>query len=221
MTTTGQKRLTRLVKRFLDIAWFILLSAVIIWPIVSVAVGSNLLPWATSPGGGRFFDPEVRDVTVYLGFEIRPDSPEAATVSGKEPLIRGRSEVQVNTPSLFAWYLAAIIEEVGILIVLYGLMHLRKLFASLVEDESFSNENAKRIKIIGFVLIGWHAVIPLMQYFGGRAILSDIELSVRGIQLSPGYDLSLSGFVFGLAIIVLSAVLREAANLHQDQSLTI
>ena len=70
-------------------------------------------------------------------------------------------------------------------------------------------------------MIGWHVIIPLMQYFGGRAILSDIELSVRGIELSPGYDLSLSGFVFGLAIIVLSAVLREAANLHQDQSLTI
>ena len=212
MTTNGQKRLTRLVKRFLDIAWFILLCAVIIWPIVSVGVGLNL-----------FFDQEARDVTVYLGFEIRPDSPEAATVSagGKEPLIRGRSEVQVNTPSLFAWYLAAIIEEVGILIVLYGLMHLRKLFASLVEDESFSNENAERIKKIGFVLIGWHAIIPLMQYFGGRAILSDIELSVRGIQWSPGFDFAPSGLVVGLAIIVLSAVLREAANLHQDQSLTI
>ncbi len=170
-----------------------------------------------------FFDPEVRDVTVYLGFEIQRDSPEAATVSGDamEPLIRGRSEVQVNTPSLFAWYLAAIIDEIGMLIVLYGLMHLRKLFASLVEDESFSNENAERIKIIGLVLIGWHAIIPLMQYFGGRAILSDIELSVRGIQWSPGYDLTPSGFVVGLAIIVLSAVLREAANLHKDQSLTI
>ncbi len=212
MNNTGRKRLTRLVKRFLDIAWFILLSAVIIWPIVSVGVGLNL-----------FFDPEVRDVEVYLGFEIHRDSPEAATVSGdgKEPLIQGRSEVQVNTPSLFAWYLAAIIEEVGILIVLYGLMHLRKLFASLVEDESFSNENAKRIKMIGFVLIGWHAIIPLMQYFGGRAILSDIELSVRGIQWSPGFDFTPSGLVVGMAIVVLSAVLREAANLHQDQSLTI
>ena len=212
MTNTGRKRLTRLVKRFLDIAWFILLSAVIIWPIVSVGVGLNL-----------FFDPEVRDVEVYLGFEIHRDSPEAATVSGdgKEPLIRGRSEVQVNTPSLFAWYLSAIIDEVGMLIVLYGLMHLRKLFASLVEDESFSIRNAERIKKIGLVLIGWHAIIPLMQYFGGRAILSDIELSVQGIQLSPGYDFTPSGFVVGLAIVVLSAVLREAANLHQDQSLTI
>ena len=87
MTTTGQKRLTRLVKRFLDIAWFILLAAVIIWPIVTVGVGLNL-----------FFDQDVRDVTVYLGFEIHPDSPEAATVSadGKEALIRGRSEVQVE-----------------------------------------------------------------------------------------------------------------------------
>ncbi len=212
MTNTGQKRLTRLVKRFLDIAWFILLSAVIIWPIVSVGVGLNL-----------FFDPEVRDVEVYLGFEIQPDSSEAATVSadGQEPLIRGRSEVQVNTPSLFAWYLAAIISEVGMLIVLYGLMHLRTLFASLAEDESFSNENAERIKKIGLIVIGWHVIIPLMQYFGGRAILSDIELSVRGIQLSPGYDFTPSGLVVGLAIVVLSAVLREAANLHQDQSLTI
>ncbi len=212
MTTTGQKRLTILVKRFLDIAWYILLSAAIIWPIVSVGVGLNL-----------FFDQEARDVTVYLGFEIHPDSREATAVSadGNEALIRGRSEVQVNTPSLFAWYLSAIIDEVGMLIVLYGLMHLRKLFASLVEDESFSNENAERIKIIGFVLIGWHAIIPLMQYFGGRAILSEIELSVRGIQWSPGFDLTPSGFVVGMAIVVLSAVLREAANLHQDQSLTI
>ena len=52
-------------------------------------------------------------------------------------------------------------------------------------------------------------------------MLSDIELNVPGIQLYPAFELGIAGIFVGLAIIVLSGVLREATNIHKDQSLTI
>ncbi len=74
---------------------------------------------------------------------------------------------------------------------------------------------------IGYVFIGWHIISPGLQYFGSRMMLQDIAFNVPGIQLYPGFEFNIGGVFAGLAIIVLSGVLREAASMHQEQSLTI
>ena len=70
-------------------------------------------------------------------------------------------------------------------------------------------------------MIIWTAINPLLQYFGGRAILTEFALNVPGIQLSPAFDINGMGIFIGLAMIVLSGVLNEATNIHKDQQLTI
>ncbi len=206
-------RMTRIVKRFLDFALAAIFIGAILWPITAVGVGLNL-----------FFDAEARNVDVFLGFKI--DSkilPEGATESAdsKDTLIHGHSQVQIHTPSQFAWYLSAAISEFLAIILLYGLVQLRALFASLTHGVSFAEENPERIKKIGLVLICWYVITPFLQYFGGRAVLGDIELNVSGILLYPAFELGIAGIFVGLAIIVLSGVLREATNIHKDHSLTI
>ena len=196
-------KLTRLVKRFLDFATVFVFIAAILWPITAIGVGMNL-----------FFDPEARNVDVFLGFKVES---EAAT----DPLIHGHSKVQVNTPSQFAWYFSAAVSEFLGLIVLYGLFQMRALFTSLTGGQPFAEENALRIKKIGFAVICWYAVTPFLQYFGGRAVLSDIALSAQSIQLYPAFELGVGGVFTGLAIIALSGVLREATKIHQEQELTI
>ena len=51
-------------------------------------------------------------------------------------------------------------------------------------------------------------------------VLRDITFNVAGIQLYPGFEINIGGGA-GFAIIVLSGLLREAACIHQEQSLTI
>ena len=216
MSTTQQNRLTRLVKRFLDLIWFILLSTAIIWPIAVIVIGLNI------PS-----DPELRttDVNVFLHFKVYPDvssEPGTDSVSTVGPLISGRGEVKIdNTSGLLAWYLSGAITEIMGFIALFGLLQMRRLFASLIKAQPFAEGNSGYIQKIGYAFIGWHIIHPLLQYFGSRAILNDIVFNVQGIQLYPAFELNIVGVFAGLAIIVLASVLREAANIHQEQSLTI
>ena len=64
-------------------------------------------------------------------------------------------------------------------------------------------------------------VKPLLQFIGGHIILDEYSLSAAGIQLFPAFQVSGMTVFVGLAMIVLSGVLREATRIHDEQELTI
>ncbi len=216
MSPTQQKKLTVLVKRFLDVLRVLFLGVAVIWPITVMVIGLSI------PS-----DPEQRhtDLNYFLHFRINSDAPtEQAIESANEAklLLSGSGDVKLeNTHSRSSWYLSGAISEVLLFIFLYGLLTMRKLFASLVEGSTFTEENAERLRNIGYTLIGWNIVSPVFQYFGSRYMLNEIAFNVPGIQLYPGFEFNIGGLFAGFAIIVLSGVLREATLIHDDQSLTI
>ena len=216
MSPVQQKKLTILVKRFLDVLRILFLAVAVIWPITVLVVGSGISS-----------DPEQRhtDVNFFLNFRIDSEaSTELATRSGNEGelLLSGRGEVQLNnTRSQLSWYLSGAIPEVLLFIFLYGLLTMRRLFISLAEGSTFTEENTERTRKIGYVFIGFNIVSPLLQYFGGRIMLQDIAFNVPGIHLYPAFEFNIGGLFAGFAIIVLSGVLREAVSMHHEQSLTI
>jgi hypothetical protein len=172
-------------------------------------------------------DPQERhaDVNVFLSFHVHSDETANGLSTPEdqgELIMRGRGDLQLNnTRGRLSWYLAGAISQILLFIFLYGLLTMRKLFASLVEGNTFTEENSERLRKVGFTFIGWHLVSPLLQYFGSRIMLNDIAFNVPGIQLFPAFELNIGWLFAGFAIIVLSGILREAANLHREQSLTI
>ena len=71
MSPTQQNKLTMLVKRFLDVFWFLFLAVAVIWPITVMVVGLSISS-----------DPEQRhtDVDVFLSFRVSSEAPtELAT----------------------------------------------------------------------------------------------------------------------------------------------
>jgi len=216
MSPSQQNKLTVLVKRFLDFLRVFFLAVAVIWPITVMVVGLNI------PS-----DPAQRhaDVSVFTSFHINSDvSTDSATTPGNagERVMSGRGEVRLNnTKSRLSWYLSGAISEILLLVFLYGLLAMRRLFASLTEGSTFTDQNAERLRKIGYVFIGFHVVSPVLQYFGSRMMLQDIAFNVPGIELFPAFELNIGGLFAGFAIIVFSGVLREANSIHQDQSLTI
>jgi hypothetical protein len=216
MTTTEQNKLTVLVKRFLNFIWYLFLVVAVVWPLTVIVIGLSIPSEA---------EQRHTDINVFSSFRVNAEaSTEQATSSDKggELILSGRGDVRLNnTKSSLSWYLSGVISEVLLLIFLYGLLAMRRLFSSLADGSTFTQKNAERIRRVGYVFIGWHIVSPLLQYFGGRIMLHDIALNVPGIQLYPGFELNIGGVFAGFAIIVLSGVLREATSIHQEQSLTI
>jgi hypothetical protein len=145
----------------------------------------------------------------------------AESAGVRDPIISGKATLNIDTSSLNALYLFTAITEIGGIVGLYILIQLRGLFATLVDGVSFTPENSGLIKKIGFAVIIWTFINPLLQYFGGRAILTEYSLNIPGIQLSPAFDLNGLGIFIGLALIVLSGILNEAAKMHEVQQLTI
>jgi hypothetical protein len=208
MTSTQHRRLTRSVKRFLDGVWYLVLFLAILFPLIMLV------------GAGS----ESKDVRIQSSFRVFADaSPQFApdTVTLADSVVRGRGEVRIDTDSTFAWYLSNGVQMVAVILFLYGLAQLRALFRALADGRPFSVENAARVRKLGIIVVVWYVVVPLLQALSGFLILNDIDLEVRGAIFTPATGFSIAGIVTGLAIVVLSGVLREAAEVHEDQSLTI
>jgi hypothetical protein len=216
MSPTTETRLTKLVKRFLDVIWVVMIAGAIIWPIVTLVVGLHIPD-----------DPAERhtDVSIYSGFIIHSASTDPVAAATDEPgvlVMKGQGDVLYNnTRGLSAWYLSAAIPEIMGLIFLFGLFQLRRIFAQLEQGAWYAEENIPRIRMLGMVIVAFNLVLPLLQYFGGRAVLGDMQMGSADIVVYPAFQFSLLGLITGLAIIVLSGVMREAVTIRHEQSLTI
>ena len=215
MSTSTQIPLSKIIKRILDVCRILAFAGLILWPLLVAGLAI-----------GRISHPESWgvDIGVFSGFVIDLGQLQADTsdsVGVRNPQISGKAVLSIDTSSKSALYLFAVITELGGIVGLYVLLQLRAVFASLVSGTKFSIENSQRIKKIGFVIIAWAFVNPILQYFGGRAILNEYAISTPVIQLNPAFELSLMAIFIGSAMIVLSGVLNEATKIHQDQQLTI
>ena len=71
------------------------------------------------------------------------------------------------------------------------------------------------------MFIVFNLIYPILIYLGGIAILSDIGEHSTSIELTPMVNFSIIGFFTGLGFMVLAGVMKEAASIYQEQSLTI
>jgi len=110
---------------------------------------------------------------------------------------------------------------ISAMVALFVVIQIRAMVMSLQNGLSFSTENSTRIKHIGIVTVVWNIITPLIQYFGWGAFIKDIVFNTEGILFYPAFELNVLGLLVGLLIIVLSGLLNEAAQISQEQELTI
>jgi len=209
MKTVKTNRLTVLVSRIIGVIWYVNILSFIAWPIMVFVIGFSI-PSA--------IEDRHTDLDLLLGISIYPEVLQDTSQAG----ISGISMLHLNnTLGHTAWYYAASVPTLMSVFALFGIFQLRKIFASLAIGNAFTLDIPRRIKKFGFVLIAWSFIIPFAQYFVGVAVLKDIQFQLLDVKLYPSFQLSPVVFIAGLAIIVLSGVLREATNLHDEQELTI
>jgi hypothetical protein len=215
MSKVNKNPLATVVKRILDFVRVLALIALVLWPLSAIAmtIGQSSHPetWGV-------------DISVFSSFSIDlSEFPAGMTRSDgiRDPKIGGKAMLGIDTSSSAAFYIFALMTEIGLLVGFYMLLQIRAVFASLAEGKNFESQNSARIKKIGYIAIGWALVSPLLQYFGGQAILREYSLELQGIVLNPAFELNGGSIFIGLVLIVLSGVLNEAAGINESHQLTI
>jgi len=204
-------RLTRVIKRYLDVFW---------WANI-FAVGAILLVLVLIVVKGDDADGTLQDTTaapIVLRFAL--DSTVLNAPVNPEALLQGgQGELRIRTRNTRVWMLFMIMVEATLLAVLYGMRQLRAVLRSLLNGEPFSPHNPGRIRRLGYLVVGWHTVMPFLKYWYARAVIDDIH--VEGLTLKPPIDINLDAFVLGLAVIVLAEIFRKAGEIQRDQALTV
>ena len=162
------------------------------------------------------------DISIFSGFKIDIDALAGVTSEGlRQPQISGKAMINIDTSSLFAWYLFTTMQLVSVLSAFYVVIQLRSMMIALQQGQSFISENALRIKRIGIVIIIWSFLNPLLQYFGWGIVVNEISFSSEAIQLYPAFQMNSMGILMGVLMMVLSGLLKEATGIYKEQELTI
>jgi hypothetical protein len=215
MSIETKNPLARAIKRILDVVRVIAFISLIAWPLMTLII---------SIGHSSIAEHWGIDISVFASFNIDLDEFVEGTAQStgvRDPKIHGKGLLDVDTSSLSAFYTFVFMMEVGGIVGFYLLLQLRAVFTSLAAGDNFDLKNSARIRRFGYVAIGWALVSPLLQYFGGQVILQEYSLNLPGIVLSPAFELNGGTVFIGLAMIVLSGVLNEAASINESHQLTI
>jgi len=210
--TSRSTKLAKAVKIYVSIGWW------------GCAIGLFVVPLGLLMVLGGVGDPDrpAPDMPVLARIHVdeaalAPAEPGAAPEAST--LVSGQGELRIRTRSRAAWTLLFLLIEIVLAVLLYVYGQLRALIRSVLELQPFREENASRIRRLGYVVIAWGAFAPFLKLAVGAAMID--EVAVRGLILEPPLDLRFETVFFGLAILVLSEIFRQASELQSDQSLTI
>jgi len=108
------------------------------------------------------------------------------------------------------------------LILYLGILYLiRQFLVDAMQGMPFAIDNARRLKWIGWLLLGIGIVKPLLNYLTGHWILSAV--TVQGPVLSPWISLGFTGTCVLAACfsLILSVIFRHGIELEKERSLTV
>jgi hypothetical protein len=210
--TTRVTKAARAVNLYVNFGWWICAIGLVLVPIALVvvlgAVGQSDRPAPDMPVLAR--------IQVDEGALVPPPPGEGIESS---TLVRGQGELRIRTRSKSAWTLLFLMIEITLAALLYVYSQLRALMRSVLEREAFLPENPARVRRVGLVVIAWSVAAPILKLLVGVAMID--EVAVHGLILEPPLEFRLETLFFGLAILVLAEVFRQASELQADQSLTV
>jgi len=211
MTSRGT-RLAKAVKIYVSVGWWFCALGLVVVPVVLLLILGGLSRPDSLP-------PDMPVLArVYIDEAVLAP-PEGAAAVEPSTLVVGQGEMRIRTRSKAAWTLLFLTIEIILVVLLYVYGQLRALIRSVLDHQPFRAENAARIRRLGVVVVAWGAIAPLLKLFVGAAMVD--EVAVRGLVLKPPIDFQFETVFFGLAILVLSEIFRQAAELQNDQSLTV
>jgi len=137
---------------------------------------------------------------------------------GKEKYI-----TEINFGNVIFWLIILIINVTIAIGIFYGLKRLNRFMKNVYEDNPFIEENGKHLKMIGIIIMVLSTLVFLSQM--SVAFIRPLPVSV-GIKYLYSIAILISSLfnpylVVGLIIFVIGEVIVKAAELKNEQDLTV
>lgn len=214
MKLLGKWTMALSVKRFLDLAWYLLLIGFALMTLTTVVA-------ALSPKGTQ------AEVKLNVQFELDADQYRIAAPSWgveKAKIQNAQGQLVFTNPGGF--HPAALMgwANIMLLVALVAVYQLRQIFKTLAAGEPFHPDNAKRIQAIAGTIIVALGLRAMMSFFFTRQIQAAIQ--AEGLRLlKPSWDGDLGGDIAALLVVgmlmVIAQAFRIGAEMKKEQDLTV
>jgi len=204
----------RILKFLFAVCWWgtigISLLMVILLPVVAVTSPEKID--LSLVGFARGVDSSALTATTHEGL--------ASIIEFKEPVQVRLSLPADNWEPKWVYVLGGIVLGIaGAGLFLYFLKQFREIIQTVESGDPFVFENARRVRIIGLLILVGGFVGGLLETAGG--IWADSMFVTEGFDLSTQIGLDFSTLISGLSIIVLSEIFRYGTQMREEQSLTV
>jgi hypothetical protein len=216
MTATQNTKLVRAVKTVIDLVYWLLVGAcvfLILWIAIApliMQVSENALitasvPVAIGSGGEPRFDVQVADAEA--------EGISSAFVDEAHGTLRleTRSWGLVTVSNL-----AKLVTAIGLAYVFYL---LRQVMQAILQGETFTAENAERIRRIGYLILLVGFLRPTVEYIAANVVLNQLTIIEPALSLPSIFKAEV--ILGSLLILVLAQVWSYGLELERDQALTI
>lgn len=102
--------------------------------------------------------------------------------------------------------------------LLFGLHLARGFLADVLKTEVFTDANARRLSLMGWLLVVAGLAWPLLEF--GYTVLMVRRANLEGVGLGVGLE-SMGTVLPGLLVLVVAAAWRYGVELKRDQQLTV
>jgi len=118
-------------------------------------------------------------------------------------------------PKLLYW----IVSVVAIAVLVYGLLLLRRILTTAARGFPFHPSNPRRMNHLGWLIVSTTVLATICQFWAGTWALSNPRFAE--LPLSASVQLDQGWLFFGLLVLVLASIWKEAVRMAEDQSLTV
>jgi hypothetical protein len=204
-------------------AWY-LIAIVLVLAVVLTLAGANVAIQIQPDGAGLDIDAAHPHVTMAIPVSVRVDdralgvSAPALGIDHAQLLdLKGTLRFPPRRGAFFVANLVLALCSLGLALWVLGL--LRSIVGALRAGQPFVAANARRVRLIGWVVLIGEIVRVSVVYFENRYAMT--HFAAQGLQFVARPDLSLVAIVHGLIILALAEVFRTGTRLDEDQSLTV
>jgi hypothetical protein len=132
-----------------------------------------------------------------------------------------RIRVHVEHPTKAQVALEAGLELVPLVLVAIGLWLLRGVAGSVRRGDPFAPDNVRRLRGIGFLLIGGSLLLAFVEASLRQALYDRLPANPFGNLVTEGFNIRGNAFIAGLGVFILAEVFAHGVRLREDVEATI